>query len=169
MWMKRLLTLLILTFLWLLPILGRASAQEDQSGNAAQEITRSRRDWYDAFFRGDTSTMNRIETDDFIVVNDRGSRAKREQLAGIRRAVKADKWLPKGITLVDENLKVRFHGNMAVLSGLGWNKQPGQGNKPPEGKNVFTEVWIKRDGRWQVMHLQYGSLDQTPSTRSSPR
>jgi ketosteroid isomerase-like protein len=167
--MKRLLSLLILAFLGSLLILGQASAQKDQSGSAEQEITRIRRDWYNAFFRGDTATMNRIETDNFVVVSDRGSRNKRQQLAGIQKKVQEDKWMPKGVTLVDENLNMRLHGDTAVLSGLGWNKQPGQGNKHPKSKNAFTEVWIKRDGRWQVMHLHYNPLDQASSPQPSRR
>jgi len=69
--------------------------------------------------------------------------------------------MPKGVTLVDENLNVRLHGDAAVLSGRSWNKESGQGKKPPEGRNVFTEVWLKRDGRWKVMHLHFSPFADT--------
>ena len=151
--MKRLLLLTALTSLAAPMVFGQVTAKKDHGVTAEQEIIKIRRDWYDAFFRGDTATMNRIETDDFVVVSDRGPQNKKSQLAGIQRAVKKDKWLPKGIKLGDENLNVRLHGDAAVLSAIGWQKQPGQGKKPPEERDAFTEVWIKRDGRWKVMHF----------------
>jgi ketosteroid isomerase-like protein len=165
--MKRLLLLTALTSLAAPMVFGQAAAKKDHGVAAEQEIMKIRRDWYDAFFRGDTATMNRIETDDFVVVSDSGPHNKKSQLAGIQRAVKKDKWLPKGVTLVDENLNVRLHGSAAVISAIGWKKQPGQGKKPPEERDAFTEVWIKRDGRWKVMHLHFSPLDQAQSTRPS--
>ena len=163
--MKSVLLVLIMTVLGPHLVLGQAPAKKDQSGSAEEEIMRIRRDWYNAFFRGDTATMNRIETDDFIVVSESGLENKRSQLAGIQRAVKENRWKSSGVTLVDEDMKLRFHGETAVLSERSWNKESGQGNKSPESKAAVTEVWIKHDGRWQVMHLHYNALDQPASTR----
>jgi hypothetical protein len=65
-------------------VFGQVAAKKDHGVTAEQKIIKIRRDWYEAFFRGDTATMNRIETDDFVVVSDSGPENKKSQLAGYR-------------------------------------------------------------------------------------
>ena len=154
--MKQMMTILVLAVATSSLALSQ-TVNNNRSGNSEQEILKVRDEWYDAYFRGDTAMMKRIETSDFVVISDRGIQNKREYEA-LEKAVKENRWMPKGTTKVDDEVNVRVQGEMAVISGRGWNKVPGRIEKPPEKKTAFTEVWVKRDGRWQVMHLHFNQM-----------
>lgn len=136
------------------------SGSQAQSSNTEQEVLKVRREWYVAYFRGDTATLARIETNDFVVISDRTIENKREY-AGIQKAVQANRWLPKGAEQMDDDdLQVRLQGDLTVISGKGWTKVPGFIEKPPQNKTAFTEIWVRRDGRWRIMHLHYHQQGQ---------
>ena len=144
------------------------SSTQAQSSAAEQEVLKVRREWYAAYFIGDTETLARIETGDFVVISDRNIENQR-QYAGIQKAVEAKRWMPKGTAQVDDdNLRVRVQADLAVVSGTGWTKVSGLVEKPPESKTAFTEIWIKRDGRWRIMHLHYHQMGQSTPRSNTP-
>jgi ketosteroid isomerase-like protein len=161
--MKRIAFSLILALT--IPVIILAQEKAGQSKDE-QELLKTRSEWYDAYFRGDTATLERIETSDFVVISDRTVENKRTY-TGIQNAVKANRWMPKGTTKVDDDdLRVRLQGDFAAISGRGWNKVPGVFEKPPQNRIAFTEIWVRRDGRWRVMHLHY-HLQVQPQPPSS--
>ena len=89
--------------------------------------------WYVAFYAGDTDAMDKVEAKEFVVIGDRSGGTKEEQLKGIKKAVEDRKWFPKGMAQVTENLRVRFEGNVAVVTGRAWVKAPDQKAPPRSG------------------------------------
>jgi ketosteroid isomerase-like protein len=166
--MKRIAFSLILALA--IPAAALAQEKAGQSKDE-QELLKTRSEWYDAYFRGDTTILARIETSDFVVISDRTIENQR-MYGVIQKAVQANRWIPKGAANVDDNnVRVRLQGDLAVISGSGWTRIPGLVEKPPEIKNAFTETWVKRDGRWRVMHLHYhqqGQRQQPSSAQSQP-
>ena len=63
-----------------------------------------------------------------------------------------------GTTLVEvsemSDLKVRIHGNTAVVTGAYHEKGTIKG-KLYEYRDRFTDVWMIIDGRWQVIASHY--------------
>jgi ketosteroid isomerase-like protein len=52
------------------------------------------------------------------------------------------------------DLKVRIHGNTAIVTGAYHEKGVSQG-KPYEYRDRLTDVWIKSAGMWQVVASHY--------------
>jgi ketosteroid isomerase-like protein len=143
-------------------------AGKGQPDNSEQELMKARKEGYDAFARGDTATMDRLETSDFIVVDSFGIDNKKGQLAFTQERVKANRWFPKGTTMIEEQVSVRMQGDWAIVHGRGWAKIPGLVEAPPQNKTAFTEIWVKRDGRWQLTHLHSHRQGQPqPAAQSS--
>ena len=165
--MKHLRVIAALTMLVSAPAFSQAQTTTTAPGagmsaTSEQEITKLGRQWLDAFFRGDTVAMDRFESEDFLVVAEWGSQTKQQQLARIQRAVKENKWIPKGTSQVEEDVSVRAYGDVAVRSGRFWNKRPNESDDVSKEKGVFTEVWVRREGRWQAAHLHYSILRSSP-------
>jgi ketosteroid isomerase-like protein len=53
------------------------------------------------------------------------------------------------------DLKVRMHGNTAVLTGA-YHERGESGGKPYEYHDRFTDVWMKIGGKWQLIASHYG-------------
>jgi ketosteroid isomerase-like protein len=53
------------------------------------------------------------------------------------------------------DLKVRVHGNTAVLTGA-YHERGEYGGKPYEYHDRFTDVWMKIGGKWQLIASHYG-------------
>ncbi|PYX73394.1 MAG: hypothetical protein DMG78_09270 [Acidobacteria bacterium] len=52
------------------------------------------------------------------------------------------------------DLKVRVHGNTAIVTGAYHEKGVSEG-KPYEYRDRLTDVWIKSAGKWQVLASHY--------------
>ena len=52
------------------------------------------------------------------------------------------------------DLKVRIHGNTAIVTGAYHEKGMSEG-KPYEYHDRLTDVWIKAAGKWQVVASHY--------------
>jgi len=53
------------------------------------------------------------------------------------------------------DVKVRMHGNTAVLTGA-YHERGTSNGKPYEYHDRFTDVWLKTDGKWQLIASHYG-------------
>jgi len=51
-------------------------------------------------------------------------------------------------------LKVRMHGNTAVVTGA-YHEKGNSGGKPYEYHDRLTDVWMKVGGKWQVVASHY--------------
>jgi ketosteroid isomerase-like protein len=141
---------------------GPSLAQGAKEKDARRDKLLAARDaWYVAFCRGDTAAMDKVEAREFVVIGDRAMQTKEEQLKGIKKAVEDKKWFPKGMTHETEDLRIRFEGKVAVVSGRGWLKAPDQ-KDPPMERAALTEVWVERDDGWTVLHLHFHRIAPSP-------
>ncbi|HEU4749415.1 MAG TPA: nuclear transport factor 2 family protein [Gemmatimonadaceae bacterium] len=108
------------------------------------------REWNDASLRRDASWFERNYASDVSQINSRTAALwnKAQALADVR----TDKTVIQSLDLSD--LNVRVEGKTAVVTGV--NHVVG---RDPQGKAFdrrvrFTDVFIKRDGRWQVWATQ---------------
>ena len=107
-------------------------------------------EWNDAALKRDLNWHERNLARDFRRVSSRNGalRTKAEQIQMIRE----DKSTFDSSELSDTN--VRVDGNTAVVNGVGRVRGREADGKPFDRRVRFTDVFIKRDGRWQVWSSQ---------------
>jgi ketosteroid isomerase-like protein len=144
------------------PSLAQSAKEKDPRRD---KLLAARNAWYVAFYGGDTHAMDKVEAKEFVVIGEHDMhtylRTKEQHLKGIKKAVEGKRWFPKGMTEGIEDLRIRFEGNVAVLTGRAWVKAPDQ-KDPPKERVALTEVWVERDNRWTVLHLHYHQIAPSP-------
>src|SRR5947209_8515760 len=98
------------------PSLAQGAQGAKEKDPRRDKLLAARDAWYAAFYGGDTDAMDKVEAKEFVVIGDRGMLTKEEQLKGIKKAVADKKWFPKGTTQGTEDLRIRFEGNVAVIT-----------------------------------------------------
>ena len=117
------------------------SGQKDQK-ETERYIVESERQWAESVATGDTSAIDRILADDFIGVDPQG------HLYNKQRMIDETRNAPKYFVSNRLNdVKVRFYGNTAVAQGSEtWEKRSSE-----RGRFVWTDTWLQRKGRWQIV------------------
>ena len=117
-------------------------------GAAEQELIDLERVWVDAMIRKDAAALERIYADEYLdVTPNGGTRDRGEDMAEI---------LSEDLTIESEtfdDLSVRLYTEVAIVSGVYTQKAKFQGNSIT-GSYRFTDVFVKRDGRWQCVSTQ---------------
>jgi ketosteroid isomerase-like protein len=126
------------------------SDANNTSAEAAEAILQIERDIMNAIKNKDAATLEPMLADDFIYRTHFGAESDKAEFL---RAIAS--FPVEIIALRGEELKVNVYGETAVLTGLQLAEA-----RPPEGKAeesavAFTDVFIRREGRW-LMVLAYG-------------
>ena len=105
-------------------------------------IKLSEQQWAEASMKRDTATVERILADDFVGLDPLGAFfRKAEELDSVSKNA-GDYISAKG-----NDVEVRFYGDAAVARGSEpWEKRNGE-----RGRYVWTDTWIRRNGKWQVV------------------
>jgi ketosteroid isomerase-like protein len=103
------------------------------------------RDWNQAEMKQDASWFERTLADEFTGVDARTGKPtnKVQNIADIKKTTTASADL--------SGLDVRMQGDTAVITGLTHNKGKDDKGVAFDRRIRFTDVWVKRDGRWQVL------------------
>lgn len=117
--------------------------------NESQERTRqyietSERQWAESVTANDSSVLERILADDFVWILNGTRMNKAQAIADARDG-------PGSFVSnhLDE-VTVRFYGDTAVAQGSeSWVKRRGSDEK--HGRFIWTDVWVKRRGNWQIV------------------
>ena len=125
-------------------VAGAVILRAGQSSRDAAEdyIKRSEQQWAEASMKRDTATVERIVADDFVGIDPSGAYfRKADELAGVGKN-EGDYVAAKS-----NEVTVRFYGDAAVAQGSeSWQKRSGE-----RGRYVWTDTWIRRDGKWQIV------------------
>jgi ketosteroid isomerase-like protein len=121
-----------------------ARARESSTAEAERYIKESERLWAESVANGDASVVERILADDYVGVDpDGGFYDKAKMVSGTREAPK------EYISNHLNEVKVRFFGDTAVAQGSeSWVRRTGS---PLRGQFVWTDTWIRRNGKWQIV------------------
>ena len=119
-----------------------------------QQVRRLEHQWIEAFLRGDTETLDRILADDFIFTDPEGKLlTKAEWIADITSGELTFE------SIHIDDLQVRMYGDAAVANGrvtVKARSKEGGFN----GQYCYTDMYVKRDGRWQAVAEQATLLSQ---------
>ena len=120
-----------------------------------QALMQLEREWFDAYVKKDTATLDRIEADDFAVTDPSGMvSTKAQDIDG----VKSGKLVFESGTFDD--MKVRVYGAAAVVTARVTLKGTYIG-QDISGAYRGIDVFVKRNGRWQVVASQVTRITET--------
>ena len=120
-----------------------------------RELTKFVKDFNRAVLKADIDFLERLLHKDYVHHNQRGLAEKRSQYLENRKAgrvkYKALEW---------DEIKVRLYGDTAIVTGHSTAKGKDQ-QGAFDDQRLFTCVFLRRDGRWQVVQTQ-ATLIQKP-------
>ncbi len=143
--MKRFALAVFLTIIALGVDLQTQTGPQTQAGSDEQELIKLENDWLQAFFKNDGAFADWFLADDYLGTDEHGEvKNKAQKIAEI----KAGTHLSTSGVL--DNIKVRVYGDAAVVTGRQIMKGLFQG-KEYRSPYLWTDVFIKRGGRWQCV------------------
>jgi len=122
-----------------------AVAQEDD----AAKVRALEMKWTDSYKQRKIDILASLLSDDFVItVEDGATYSKSGYITHT-----ADTSVQVKLAELSD-LKVHLHGNAAVVTGAYHEKGISNG-QPYEYHDRLTDVWMKRDGNWQVIASHY--------------
>ncbi len=160
--MRRLLSIIILTTFGATLILAQSGDKKSsETDKVVDAIKLMDRQWIiEAYSSKDLKDFDRIVADDFLIT---GANGKIQDKAQKRANVKADytEFAPDAIFKIDEgSANVRVFGNTAISTGFIIEKYMWKEFKI-NGHVHFTNTYLKRNGKWQVVASQFTNIKQS--------
>ena len=131
------------------PLAAQTVVRADGDSAAMAEIAVLEYHLIDLLDRRDLESYASYLAEDYMRVNARGEvSSKDEALAGFASAGIADRQSPSDI-------EVRIYGDTAILSFVLTLEREGE----PQRRNRLVKVFVRRDGRWIMVHNQGTPLE----------
>lgn len=125
------------------------------AGKAEELLMQMERDWLNGFVKGDPAIIERIEAADFTYTDAQGKTTDRAQDVS---DVKTGNFKPASAEV--DQMTVRVFGNTAIVTGRSTLKGARYQGKDISGQYRFTDVFVKRGGRWQAVASQSTRIAQ---------
>ena len=135
----------IVSFLCLLPVLS-AGQQKSAEG---EKVLALEKKWTESYKHREINILASLLAEDFVITVEDGSTYGKEGYI----SHSADSSVHVETAELSE-LKVRMHGNTAVVTGAYHEKGESKG-KRYEYRDRLTDVWMKENGAWQVISSHY--------------
>ena len=152
--MKRLIIAVSAAVLFLAVGARSQTPAETGPGTAAQELLSLMQDWMNAEVKADMAFLDRFITDDCVITDPSGAVWTKAQFLG---GLKSGMGAVQSFAL--DNMKARIYGDAAVVNGRMTAKQTFQG-QDISGQYQCTDVFIKKDGRWQCVAAHLSIIAQ---------
>jgi len=128
-----------------------SSPNEQVLSQAEQEVRKLEREWLDAYEKRDAEAMNRIVADDFkLTFPDGRAQTKADILAQLKSEKNSGLPSPKFST---EDVQSRVEGDKVILMGR-FIQQMERNGQTRIMQMRYTDTYVKRQGRWQVIASQ---------------
>jgi len=128
-------------------LLGLTAAGQNTSG-IEKKIADYEAALGEAMIHKDTATLSNLVADDWTIQNDSGAMGTKD---GFIHDVKSGMLVVSSFTLHD--LHVHVLGDVAYVQGFD-DEKSSYGGKDNSGTYNWTDVWVKRDGRWVSVATQ---------------
>jgi uncharacterized protein (TIGR02246 family) len=153
--MKRTLVMAVLVIAASSLALGQTSGKKaGQSGNTEQAIRQLISQLSNALMKSDTAALDRLWADDYTFTNPSGVvQTKAQRLAELKSGDL------KFESFSTDDVQVRVYGDTAVVTSRATLKGQRQG-QDISGQTRGTSVYVKGQGRWQLVAGQATSLAQ---------
>jgi uncharacterized protein (TIGR02246 family) len=128
------------------------SASADQTISVEETIRKLDNERIQAQIHADKTALDRLYAEDFIGIGPSGTvRAKPQVISDFTSGNL------KFQSITTDDVQVRVYGDTAVETGRSTMIGQDQGKTVPRD-NRFTRVWVKRQGRWQLVANHYSLL-----------
>jgi ketosteroid isomerase-like protein len=104
--------------------------------------------WQSAVVKRDAAALQRLYADEYMSIDQEGMIWNKKQDIGIDTTGAS-----RLSTYKLEDIKVRTYGDLAIVTGRNTTTGTLEGG-PANAQTRFTDVFVKRDGRWQCIHSQ---------------
>jgi|HubBroStandDraft_1064217.scaffolds.fasta_scaffold67100_1 ketosteroid isomerase-like protein len=112
-----------------------------------QTLKQMERDWWQAEIKKDYAAVDRILADDWVLIDSGGSISKGAFIADLKSGASTTTSVELG------PMTVRVFGNTAIVTLSDTEKSTEKGTDS-SGKYVEMDVFILRNGKWQVVASQ---------------
>jgi ketosteroid isomerase-like protein len=144
------------TFLWLAVIVLAPAAFAGSPGKAEQELLAVEDAWTAALIKSDIPALEKLYATEYLFTDPSGAALTREQDMA---STKSGEFVVKAVKL--EDVKVHVYGTFATVTGIN-NLTASDKGTDVSGAYRFTDVFVKRDGRWQCVATQATRVTKTP-------
>jgi ketosteroid isomerase-like protein len=119
-------------------------AQDDASTIRGLELK-----WTDSYRERQVDMLSTLLADDFVITVENGT------TYGKTGYISHSAESSVHVDLAEmSDIKVRMHGNAAVVTGA-YHERGDEDGKHYDYHDRFTDVWMKTDGKWQVIASHY--------------
>ncbi len=137
----------------------QTNSEKASRDNSLQlDIARVEEQWHSALARRDAALLDKVLADEFIVVAGNGKSQNKSQTI---ESLKADTAVYEYFTPYD--FDVRQYGDTVVVIGRSKAKGHYPSGKQFMSEYRWTDVFVKRDGRWQCVAAQVTSVPELKS------
>ena len=112
------------------------------------EVEAIERARFQAWIKGDTAAMRPMLADDLLYCHSTGQCQNKEEIVA---AIGSRETLYRKMDVV--SLKPRAVGGAVLINGK-LDITAEAGGKPTQFQAIYTDVYVKRDGRWQLVSWQ---------------
>jgi ketosteroid isomerase-like protein len=120
---------------------------EKLQDDAVKAFTKVENDWWEADKAKDEEALGRILADDWFYLGPEGTMTKAQELAEVKTR---DENIAS-LTLAD--MKVRMYGDVAIVT-FREHESSTKKQIDSSGDYLYTDVFVKRQGRWQAVNSQ---------------
>jgi ketosteroid isomerase-like protein len=122
-------------------------------------LIRIEHEWGNAMIKGDVAAFSRCVAHEWVLTYSDGSIVTKPM---------AQTDLSEGALKIEsfrlDDVNVRVYGDAAIVSGLITEKSKFR-DKDTSGRRRFTDVFVKREGRWQAVASHESDVSVEPATR----
>jgi len=122
------------------------------------EAKKTERAWLDAYEQHDVKSMTAIVGDDFVITFPEGGQQTK---ADILRMIDRPVTRGREMKFSTENVKGRAYGDTVILMGRVVTESM-QGGKPSKEKQLYTDTYVRRNGKWQVVASHLSNVPAEP-------
>jgi uncharacterized protein (TIGR02246 family) len=149
----------LLIFLILIAAFSFVNAQT----NNEREVRQLERVWLDAYEQRDAKAMEEIVADDFTITFPNSRVQTKPQIINSLNAARERTSPPA--KFYTEDVRARVYGDTVILIGCVISEWQQNGQVVKE-QNRYTDTYVKRNGRWQVMASH---LSEVPKSQNQNR
>lgn len=125
---------------------------QPKSGSVEQELTKLEKEWSEAYVKHDLAALDRLEADGIVQADSDGNVfTKSEDIEEVKTGVLVV------TSLVQDEIKVHAYGDAAVVTSRSTEKGQYRG-KDYRAQFRYTDTWIKKDGRWQIVAAHWSTI-----------
>jgi ketosteroid isomerase-like protein len=150
---------LALGFVALSQIQGQTKSNPDR--RTEDVILQLERETMEAIRNKDAAALSRILADDFVLRSPAGADLNKTEFLKLAQSIPV-----KILSVKGENLKVNVYDQTAVLTGVQRSTTQADDGKEETSAGAFTDIFIKRQGRWLLV-LAY-NVDLPAPSPSQP-